>query len=63
MLKVAVLESITLEKTDDHYSFLQIKWSATERIEEWKNENEEWKQTIAGCFFENNTLSLQNVDT
>ena len=50
MLKVAVLESITLEKIDDHYSFLQIKWSATERIEEWKNGNEEWKQTIASCF-------------
>ena len=50
MLKVAVLESITLEKIDDHYNFLQIKWSATERIEEWKNRNEEWKQTIASCF-------------
>ena len=43
-------EGITLEKIDDHYSSLQMKWSATERIEEWKNGNEEWKQTIASCF-------------
>ena len=50
MVPSDLTESITLEKIDDHYSFLQIKWSATERIEEWKNENEEWKQTIAGCF-------------
>ena len=50
MVPSDLTESITLEKIDDHYSFLQIKWSATERIEEWKNGNEEWKQTIASCF-------------
>ena len=50
MVPSDLTESITLEKIDDHYSFLQIKWSATERIEEWKNRNEEWKQTITNCF-------------
>ena len=50
MVPSDLTESITLEKIDDHYSFLQIKRSATDRIEEWKNGNKEWKQTIASCF-------------